>query len=117
MQILYEVIEILGCLFSYWFILFTTNIFYNYKNKSFKKLSIALSVVYLPLTYDLIIPFSGTAASLLAMLFVYIVVCICFDGNLAIKAFIVLIYNIFSVCISNLYFTLFSYGFRISINE
>ena len=45
MQILYEVIEILGCLFSYWFILFTTNIFYNYKNKSFKKLSLALSVV------------------------------------------------------------------------
>lgn len=117
MQILYEVIEILGCLFSYWFILFTTNIFYNYKNKSFKKLSLALSVVYLPLTYDLIMPFSGTAASLLAMLFVYIVVCICFDGNLAIKAFIVLIYNIFSVCISNLYFALFSYGFQISISE
>lgn len=117
MQIFYETVELLGCLLSYLFTLYTSYIFFNYKSTLYKRISLLLSVVYIPLTYDLIIPFSNTIVSLLAMFFVYIVICICFSGNFVIKAFIVLVYNIFSVCISNLYFSLFSVIFHVSINE
>ena len=117
MQIFYEIVELLGSLLSYLFILYTTSIFYSYKGKQYKRLSLILSIAYIPLTYDLITPFSNTIASLLAMVFVYIVISICFNGNLGIKAFIVLVYNIFSVCVSNLYFSLFSFLFQVTINE
>ena len=117
MQIFYEIIEILGCFLSYFYILFATNIFFKYKSKQSKFISLSLSVIYLPLTYDLFSPFPNTISSLLAMLFTYLVIVFCFDGNLILKAILVLIYNIFSVCISNLYFSLVSSIFHLSIRE
>ena len=117
MQIFYEIIEILGCFLSYFYILFATNIFFKYKSKQSKFISLSLSVIYLPLTYDLFSPFPNTISSILAMLFTYLVIVFCFDGNPILKAILVLIYNIFSVCISNLYFSLVSSIFHLSIRD
>ena len=117
MQIFYEIIEILGCFLSYFYILFATNIFFKYKSKQSKFISLSLSVIYLPLTYDLFSPFPNTISSILAMLFTYLVIVFCFDGNPILKAILVLIYNIFSVCISNLYFSLVSSIFHLSISD
>lgn len=117
MHIFYEIIEILGCFLSYFYILFAANIFFTYRSKPNKFIALGLSVIYLPLTYDLVSPFSNTIASLLAMLFTYLVIVFCFNGNPILKAIMVLIYNIFSVCISNLYFSLISSIFHLSISD
>lgn len=117
MQIFYEIIEILGCFLSYFYILFIAGIFCTYKPGVRRLISICLSVLYLPLTYDIISPFSNTVGSIFAMLFTYLVVVFCFNGNLIIKAIMILLYNIFSVCLSNLFFSAISSILHIPINE
>lgn len=117
MQIFYEIIEILGCLLSYFYILSIADIFCTYKPGVRRFIPIVLSILYVPLTYDTISPFSNTVGSILAMIFTYIVVCIFFNGNLPIKAIIILLYNIFLVCGSNLFFSLTSSALNIPLNN
>ena len=98
MQIFYEFIEIIGCLLSYFYLLFVANIFLIYRSKAKKIISILLCSIYLPMTYDFIIPLNNTISSLLAMVFLFMVFLLCFVGSASAKAIIIVVYNIFSIC-------------------
>lgn len=117
MQIFYEMIEIAGCLLSYFYVLFATNIFFNYRSKKHLIVSAFLCILYLPITYHSILPFSNAVCSLISMLFLFTVCCFCLYGNIFAKFLIIIVYNIFSICFSNLVFIIVSALTRISIEE
>lgn len=117
MQIFYEILEILGCFLSYFYILLIADMFCTYQSGAKRQIAICLSILYVPLTYDSISPFSNTVGSILSMLFSYLVIVFCFKGNLVIKAIIILLYNIFWVCLSNLFFSVFSSVLCIPLND
>lgn len=108
MQIFYEFIEIIGCLLSYFYLLFVANIFLIYRSKAKKIISILLCSIYLPMTYDFIIPLNNTISSLLAMVFLFMVFLLCFVGSASAKAIIIVVYNIFSICFSNIIYLIAS---------
>lgn len=109
MKIFYELIEILGCFLSYFYLIYVISIFCKYRSSSHRLASVLFSIAYMPITYDYMTPFDNMTASLISMLYIFVVALVCFNDSFISKLLIVLIYNILSVCFSNIFFLAFSH--------
>lgn len=116
MKIYYEVIEILGCILAYMYSLYSINIFCDFK-KNKTLVSFALSILYIPLTYDRMLPIDNTLASFIAMIFVYLISLFCFNGNAVLKAVIILTYNLLSIILSAIFYSAICGIFNYSLHS